>query len=152
MERRVVRGRPARILLVEDNNADIRLTQETLRESKVRNEMHVVRDGEEALTFLRRKPPHEAAPRPDLVLLDLNLPRLDGRQVLAAIKADARLKAIPVVVLTTSSADRDIIESYNLHANCYITKPVDLEQFISVVRSIERFWFETVTLPPSLTK
>ena len=140
-------GRPIRILLVEDNQADVRLTQEVMRESKVRNEMCVARDGVEALAFLRHEKPHTSAPRPDLVLLDLNLPRLDGREVLARIKQDPHLKTIPVVILSTSSADEDTRQSYDLHANCYVTKPVDLEQFIAAVRSIEDFWFETVRLP-----
>src|ERR1700710_721119 len=122
---------PIEILLVEDNPADVRLTQEALREGKVKNNLSVARDGEEALAFLRR----EGEPRPDLILLDLNLPRRDGREVLKEIKSDPRLMSIPVVVLTTSEAEVDIVKSYSLHANCYITKPVDLEQFITVVKS-----------------
>ena len=138
-------GRPIEILLVEDNAADVRLTMEALREGKVRNRLTVARDGEEALSLLRRSPAE--APPPDLILLDLNLPRRDGREVLAMIKDDPALKRIPVVVLTTSSAEVDILRSYELHANCYITKPVDLEQFVNVVRSIDDFWLTIVRLP-----
>ena len=140
-------GQPIDILLVEDNAADVRLTVEALREGKVRNRLTVARDGQEALDILRRKGPHENAPRPDLILLDLNLPRKDGREVLVELKGDAELKHIPVVVLTTSSAELDIVKSYQLHANCYITKPVDLEQFVNVVRSIDDFWLTVVRLP-----
>lgn len=140
--------RPVEILLVEDNAADVRLTVEALREGKVRNNLNVVRDGVEALEYLRRSGKHEGAPRPDLVLLDLNLPRKDGREVLAEIKADPDLRQIPIVVLTTSSAERDIVASYTLHANCFITKPVDLHQFFEVVRSIDEFWLSIVRLPP----
>ena len=138
---------PIEILLVEDNAADVRLTQEALKEGKVRNNLTVARDGEEALEILRRIGSHGGAARPDLILLDLNLPRKDGREVLATLKADPSLKHIPVVVLTTSSAEVDILKSYQLHANCYITKPVDLEQFVSVVRSIDEFWLTVVKLP-----
>lgn len=137
-------GQPIEILLVEDNAADVRLTQEALQEGKVRNNLTVARDGVEALEILQRP----GASRPDLILLDLNLPRKDGREVLATLKADPALKHIPVVVLTTSSAEVDILKSYQLHANCYITKPVDLEQFVSVVRSIDEFWLTVVKLPP----
>ena len=140
-------GRPIEILLVEDNPGDVRLTIEALKEGKVRNRLSVARDGVEALAFLRREGPHATAARPDLILLDLNLPRLDGREVLAEIKVDARLRRIPVVVLTTSKAEEDILRTYDLHANCYINKPVDLEQFISVVRSIDDFWLSVVRLP-----
>jgi CheY-like chemotaxis protein len=139
---------PIEILLVEDNAADVRLTQEALREGKVKNRMSVARDGVEALQFLRREGQFAQVPRPDLILLDLNLPRMDGRQVLAEIKADDDLRLIPVVVLTTSSAELDIVKSYALHANCYITKPVDLEQFVQVVKSIDDFWLTIVKLPP----
>jgi len=139
--------KPIDILLVEDNAADVRLTQEVLRERKRKNNLMVARDGEEALLMLQRAPPHQDLPRPDLILLDLNLPRKDGREVLHQIKDDPLLKAIPVVVLTTSGAEADIIKSYQLHANCYITKPVDLEQFIAVVRSIDEFWLTVVRLP-----
>jgi chemotaxis family two-component system response regulator Rcp1 len=142
------RGKPIEILLVEDNPGDVRLTQEALKEGKVRNSLHVAKDGVEAVAFLRRQPPHENAVRIDLILLDLNLPRKDGREVLAEIKADDALKRIPVVVLTTSKAELDILRAYNLHANCYIVKPVDLDQFLQVARLIEGFWLELVTLPP----
>jgi two-component system, chemotaxis family, response regulator Rcp1 len=140
-------GRPIEILLVEDNPGDVRLTIEGLKEGKVRNNLHVARDGVEALEFLRREGPFAGAVRPDLILLDLNLPRKDGREVLFDIKSDPNLKTIPVVVLTTSRAEQDVLHSYQLQANCYITKPVDLEQFITVVRSIEDFWLTIVTLP-----
>ncbi|MEJ7597320.1 MAG: response regulator [Kofleriaceae bacterium] len=140
-------GKPIEILLVEDNHADVRLTEEALREGKVRNNLHVARDGVEALQFLRRQGKHANAPRPDLVLLDLNLPRKDGREVLSEVKDDPELKTIPIVVLTTSSAEIDILKSYSLHANCYITKPVDLEQFVLVVKSIDDFWLTVVRLP-----
>ena len=142
--------KPIEILLVEDNAADVRLTEEALREGKVRNNLHVARDGMEALEFLRRQGKYAKATRPDLILLDLNLPRRDGREVLAEIKDDPELKMIPVVVLTTSSAEADILKSYKLHANCYITKPVDLEQFVSVVKSIDDFWLTVVRLPSEL--
>jgi CheY-like chemotaxis protein len=141
-------SRPVEVLLVEDNPGDVRLTREALREGKIRNNLHVARDGVEALAFLRRQGEHAGAPRPDLILLDLNLPRKDGREVLTEIKDDASLRQIPVVVLTSSQAEEDIIRAYDLHANCYISKPVDLDQFISVVRSIEDFWFTVVKLPP----
>jgi len=140
-------GRPIEILLVEDNPGDVRLTIEGLNEGKVRNNMHVAKDGVEALAFMRREAQYATAVRPDLILLDLNLPRKDGREVLADIKADPNLKTIPVVVLTTSRAEQDVLHSYELQANCYITKPVDLEQFIHVVKSIEDFWLTVVTLP-----
>jgi chemotaxis family two-component system response regulator Rcp1 len=136
------------ILLIEDNPGDVRLTQEALKEAKVRNNLRVSRDGVEALAFLRQEGAHADTPRPDLVLLDLNLPKKDGREVLAEIKADDRLKRIPVVILTTSQAEEDIIRMYNLHANCYVTKPVDLDQFLKVVKSIEEFWLTIVKLPP----
>ncbi|HEU0298396.1 MAG TPA: response regulator [Longimicrobium sp.] len=139
---------PIEVLLVEDNPGDVRLTREALKEGKVHNNLSVVQDGVEALAFLRREGPHAAAPRPDVVLLDLNLPRKDGREVLAEIKADPALRTIPVVILTSSEAERDIVRAYALHANCYITKPVDLDQFITVVKSIEDFWFTIVKLPP----
>jgi CheY-like chemotaxis protein len=133
---------------VEDHRGDVRLTQEALKDSKVLNHMSVVVDGVEAMAFLRREGKYGNAARPDLILLDLNLPKKDGREVLAEIKADERLRSIPVVVLTTSSAEQDIVKTYDLHANCYIRKPVDLDQFIAVVRSIQEFWFAIVTLPP----
>ena len=137
----------ARILLVEDNPGDVRLTIEALKEGKILNEVSVVEDGIEALAFLRRAGKYSEASRPDLILLDLNLPKKDGREVLEEIKQDSDLKKIPVVVLTTSAAERDILRAYNLHANCYITKPVDLEQFIRVVQVIEDFWLTIVKLP-----
>ena len=140
---------PVEILLVEDSPADVRLTVEALRDAKVRNNLHVAQDGEEALAFLRREGEHADAVRPDLILLDLNLPKKDGREVLEEIKADPQLRRIPVVVLTTSEAEQDILRSYDLHANCYITKPVDLDQFITVVRTIEDFWLTIVKLPPA---
>jgi len=136
------------ILLVEDNIGDVRLTELAFKEGKVRNKLHVTMDGAEAMAFLRREGRYESVPRPDLILLDLNLPKKDGREVLAEIKTDADLKRIPVVVLTTSQAEQDVLKSYNLHANCYITKPVDLEKFLSVVRSLEDFWLSIVRLPP----
>jgi chemotaxis family two-component system response regulator Rcp1 len=142
-----VNGRPAEILLVEDNPGDVRLTIEALRESKVVNNLNVARDGVEALAFLRREGAYADAVRPDLILLDLNMPRKDGREVLAEIKAEPTLRTIPVVVLTTSRAEQDVVRSYELQANCYITKPVDLEQFFTVVKSIENFWLTIVTLP-----
>ena len=142
-------GSPIEILLVEDNPGDVRLTQEALRDAKVHNTLHVVTDGVEALAFLRREGKYAGSRRPDVILLDLNLPRKDGREVLAEIKVDEELRSIPVVVLTTSTAEQDILKAYELHANCYITKPVDLEQFIEVVRSIQDFWFTVVRLPPN---
>jgi two-component system, chemotaxis family, response regulator Rcp1 len=140
--------RPVEILLVEDNPGDVRLTREALQEGKVRNNLYVAPDGVEALRFLRREGEHHGAVRPDLILLDLNLPRKDGREVLDEIKRDAGLRSIPVVVLTTSQAEQDICRAYELHANCYVTKPVDLDQFITVVQTIENFWFTIVKLPP----
>lgn len=137
------------ILLVEDNPADVRLTQEALNEAKIRNRLNVAEDGVDAMDFLLRRGKHAHAPRPDLILLDLNLPKKDGRQVLEEIKSNPDLKRIPVVILTTSQAEEDIIKSYNLHANCYVNKPVDLDQFITIVRSIEDFWFSIVKLPHS---
>jgi two-component system, chemotaxis family, response regulator Rcp1 len=133
---------------VEDSPGDVRLTQEVLREAKIANDLHVVGDGEQAMAFLRRKGSHTEAPRPDLVLLDLNLPRKDGREVLAEISDDDALRTIPVIVLTTSAAEQDISRSYQLSANAYITKPIDLNEFMSVVRSIETFWLSIVKLPP----
>jgi CheY-like chemotaxis protein len=139
---------PIEILLIEDNPGDVRLTKEALRDSKVINNLSVVSDGVQALEFLRREGRYADAVRPDVILLDLNLPRKDGREVLEEIKADPDLKRIPVVVITSSSSEEDVLRSYNLHANCYISKPVDLEQFIAVVRSIEDFWMGIVKLPP----
>jgi len=137
---------PIEILLVEDNPGDARLTREALRDARVRNNLHVVLDGVEALAFLRRQGKHVEVPKPDLILLDLNLPKKDGREVLEEIKQDERLRHIPVVILTTSQAEKDIIETYRLRANAYVTKPVDLEQFLKVVQSIEHFWLEIVKL------
>lgn len=142
-------GREIEILLVEDNPGDVRLTIEALKEGKVRNHLSVARDGEEAIAFLRGEGVHAGAPRPDLILLDLNLPKKDGREVLEEIKTDEELKSIPVVILTTSKDEQDVLEAYDLHANCYITKPVDLERFLEVVRMIEDFWFSVVRLPGS---
>jgi two-component system, chemotaxis family, response regulator Rcp1 len=141
-------GRPVEILLAEDNPGDVRLTREALREGKVHNNLAVASDGVEAIAYLRREGEHAEAVRPDLILLDLNLPRKDGREVLAEIKADPALRNIPVVVLTSSQAEEDIVRAYDLHANCYVTKPVDLDQFIRVVEAIEDFWFTIVKLPP----
>jgi CheY-like chemotaxis protein len=139
-------GKPVEILLVEDNPGDVRLVIEALKEGRVRNYVHVARDGVEALDMLRRADGFADSRRPDLVLLDLNLPRKDGREVLAEIKADPALRRIPVVILTTSTAEEDVVRSYDLHANCFITKPVDLDQFMGVVRAIEDFWFTVVKL------
>ena len=139
---------PIEILLVEDNPGDVDLAREALETGKVANVLHVVRNGEDALAFLRCQGRYAAARRPDLVLLDLNLPRKGGKEVLAEIKSDADLKTIPVVILSSSQAEEDILKSYNLHANCYITKPIDLHQFIKVVQAIEEFWFTIVKLPP----
>lgn len=141
-------AKPVEILLVEDNPGDVRLTREGLKEAKVRNNLHVAQDGVAAMAFLRQEGKYAGAPRPDLILLDLNLPKKDGRQVLAEIKQDPNLKRIPVVILTSSQAERDIISTYDLHANCYISKPVSLEQFIIVVRAVEDFWLTIVKLPP----
>jgi len=141
-------GEPIRILLVEDNPGDARLTMEALLEAKVHNSVTVIEDGEEAMAYLRRRGRHADAPRPDIILLDLNLPKKDGREVLAEVKADPDLKRIPVVIMTTSTAEEDILRSYNLHANCYVTKPVDLDQFIKVVRALDDFWLSIVKLPP----
>jgi chemotaxis family two-component system response regulator Rcp1 len=141
------RGRAIEILLVEDNPGDVRLIQEALRDGKVWNNPHVVTDGEAALDFVYRRGPFTQAPRPDMVLLDLNLPKKDGREVLAVIKSDADLKRIPVVVLTTSKEEEDVHRAYNLAANCYVTKPVEFEEFMKVIRAIEDFWLTIVALP-----
>jgi chemotaxis family two-component system response regulator Rcp1 len=140
-------GKPIEILLVEDNPGDVRLAVEALRDAKVANRLHIVEDGVEAMSFLRREGRYADVPQPNLILLDLNLPRKDGREVLAEIKQDADLKRIPVVILTSSAAEQDVVQAYNLYANCYITKPMDLDQFLKVVRSIENFWLIVVTLP-----
>jgi chemotaxis family two-component system response regulator Rcp1 len=136
------------ILLVEDNLGDVRLTREALKEARVHVGMSVVGDGVEAMAFLRHEGQYSQSSEPDLILLDLNLPRKDGREVLAEIKADTNLRHIPICILTTSQAEKDIVASYDLHANCYVVKPVDLDQFMLAVRSIEGFWFEVVKLPP----
>lgn len=141
--------KPVEILLVEDNPGDVRLTLEVFKDAKMRNTINTVPDGVEAMEYLRNQGKYAKAAKPDLILLDLNLPRKDGREVLAEIKADEALRRIPVVILTISKADEDVLKSYNLHANCYITKPVDLRQFIKVVTSIEDFWLAVVKLPPS---
>jgi len=138
---------PIEILLVEDNPGDARLAVEALKEGKVRNNLHHAKDGVEALDILYRREGYAGMPRPDLVMLDLNLPRKDGREVLREIKADDELRLIPVVVLTTSAAERDLVKSYGLHANAYIVKPLNLDQFVEVVQSIENFWFTVVKLP-----
>ncbi len=141
-------GEPVEILLVEDNPGDYRLTKEALKEGKVYNNLHWAQDGVDALDFLNRRGKHAGAPRPDIILLDLNLPKKDGREVLSEIKGDEDLRKIPVVILTTSKAEEDVLKSYDLHANCFVTKPVDLDKFIVVVQSIDRFWLTVVTLPP----
>jgi two-component system, chemotaxis family, response regulator Rcp1 len=142
--------KPIELLLVEDSEPDVRLTMEALHEAKVKNRLWVVEDGVEAMAFLRQEGRHAQAPRPDLILLDLNLPRKDGRQVLKEIKGDESLKRIPVVVLTTSKSEEDVLRVYDLHANCYINKPVDFNRFMEVVKSIENFWLTVVTLPDEI--
>lgn len=141
-------GAPIEILLVEDNPGDVRLTQEAVREAKIRNTLNVVNDGEQAIAYVRRQGEYADRPRPDLILLDLNLPRKDGREVLQDLKSDPDLHRIPVVVLTSSEAEQDILRTYDLYANAYVTKPVDLEQFMHVVSSIQDFWLNIVKLPP----
>lgn len=141
--------RAIEILLVEDNPGDVRLTQEALKENKIRNNLHVAKDGVEAMKFLRRMNGHAAAPRPDLILLDLNLPKKDGREVLTEIKTDEKLRSIPVVILTTSDAEDDVAKAYQMYANCYVRKPIDLNRFIEVVKIIENFWLSIVELPPN---
>jgi CheY-like chemotaxis protein len=141
-----------KVLIVEDSKADLRLTMEALKDCKLMLDIEAVKDGVEAMDFLRKKGEYKNSSKPDLILLDLNLPRKDGKKVLEEIKSDAHLKRIPVVILTVSSDEQDIIETYDLHANCFITKPVDLNQFIQVVKSIESFWFTIVNLPPNITK
>ena len=149
MTEREKNASPVEILLVEDNPGDVRLTKEALKEGKVYNNLTWAKDGVEALEVLRQQGKHAKAPRPDIILLDLNLPKKDGREVLSVIKGDDQLKQIPVVILTTSKAEEDVLKSYELHANCYVTKPVDLEKFIVVVKSIDAFWLTVVTLPPN---
>ena len=141
-------GKPIEILLVEDNPGDVRLTREALKDGKIRNNLSVVMDGEEVMFYLHKEGKYKDAPRPDLILLDLNLSKKNGREVLAEIKTDPNLRRIPVVILTVSKADKDIIKSYDLHANCYIIKPVNLDRFIKVVKSVEDFWLTIVKLPP----
>ena len=143
-----VSGAPIEILLVEDNPGDVRLTKEAIREAKIRNRLNVVKDGEEAVAYVRRQGEFADQPRPDLILLDLNLPKKDGREVLQDLKSDPDLHRIPVVVLTSSAAEQDILSMYDLYANAYVTKPVDLEQFMHVVSSIQDFWLNIVKLPP----
>ena len=140
---------PIQILMVEDNDGDILLTTRALKEAKVANHVHVAHDGVEALEFLRRQGKYADAPRPDLIILDLNLPRKDGRQVLAEIKPDPELRSIPVVVLTSSNAEADVVKSYDLHANCYLVKPVDFAGLMAIIKSIESFWLTVVKLPPN---
>ena len=140
-------GKPVEILIVEDNEGDVGLIEEVFEEAKIRNNLHVAEDGEEALLFLHRKGKFSESPRPDIIILDLNLPNKDGREVLREIKEDDTLKKIPVIVLTTSNAEKDILKSYDLHANAYVTKPLDFNQFINVVESIGNFWLEIVRLP-----
>ena len=140
------------ILLVEDNPGDVILTREALREGKIANNLHVVEDGEKALAFLRREGQYEGVPRPDVILLDLNLPRKDGREVLEEVKTDPELKCIPVVILTTSRSEEDVMKTYGLHANCYLVKPVEYAPFLEVIRSFESFWLKVVRLPPNHEK
>jgi len=140
-------SRPVEILLVDDNPADVALTQEAFQDGKLCNNLNVVNDGVEAMEFLRKRGQYASAPTPDFILLDLNMPRKDGREVLAEIKSDEKLKSIPVVIMTVSKDDKDILESYRLHANCYITKPVKFTEFVEIVRTLENFWFSIVTLP-----
>ena len=140
-------GKAIQILMVEDNPGDVRLTLEALKESKIRNTLTVLMDGAEVMPYLKKEGKYSNALRPDLILLDLNLPKKDGREILSEIKTDPALRALPVVILTTSQADAEILEAYNLHANCYITKPVDLDQFLTVIRAIENFWLTIVKLP-----
>jgi CheY-like chemotaxis protein len=144
--------RAAEILLVEDNEADARLADEALKESGTSSRLHLVEDGIQAMEFLRQEGQYADAPRPDVVLLDLNMPRMDGREVLAAVKGDPDLRSIPIVILSTSSAERDVEETYDLHANCFITKPLELDRFIEVIHQIEQFWLNTVQLPTPPTK
>ncbi len=145
-------AKPIEILLVEDNEGDVGLVEEVFEDAKIRNVLHVADDGEEAMLFLNKESSYKDAPTPDIILLDLNLPQKDGREVLEEIKTDDNLKRIPVVILTTSKAEEDIIKSYDLHANSYITKPVDFDQFIRVIKSIEDFWLEVVRLPSKSTE
>lgn len=147
MNQQLIENKTIEILLVEDNPGDIRLTQEALKEGNIKNNLHTITDGAEAIKFLFKESPYINAKKPDLILLDLNLPKKDGREVLAKIKADQELKRIPIVVLTTSNAETDVRKAYDLHANCYITKPVDFNRFIEVIQAIEKFWLTIVKLP-----
>lgn len=144
------KSRPINLLLIEDNPGDVRLTQEAFKEGKLSYQMDVVMDGVEAIHFLRRRPPYENAVTPDIILLDLNLPKKDGREVLAEIKADEMLRRIPVIVLTTSNAEQDILKSYDLHVNCYINKPVDFDKFFDIIQMIEDFWLTIAILPGTM--
>ncbi|WP_049922668.1 response regulator [Halopiger djelfimassiliensis] len=143
---------PAQILLVEDNPGDVRLTEEAFKQGRIENDLYVVSDGTEALEFLYRRGEYADAPRPDLILLDLNLPRTDGEEVLEELKEDSELRSIPVIVLTSSRAEEDVVRSYELHANAYLTKPVDPDEFIETVRAFEKFWFSVVRLPPEVER
>jgi CheY-like chemotaxis protein len=145
--RTIIAAKPIDILLVEDSKGDIGLIEEVFEEAKIKNNLHIAEDGEEAILFLNNQGPFSDAPRPDIILLDLNLPKKDGREVLQEVKEDDNLKNIPIVVLTTSKAEEDILRSYNLHANAYVTKPVDFNQFIKVIKTIEDFWLQIVKLP-----
>ena len=143
---------PIEILLIEDNPADIRLTQEAFREARLQNTVHVVQDGVNAMAFIRQTAPFQQAPRPDLILLDLNLPKKDGREVLKEIKSDTHTRTIPVVVLTTSDDEADVLRSYDLHANAYLVEPIDILQFIKMIQSLEDFWLSVVKLPPKVSE
>ncbi|MGP0593653.1 response regulator [Nitrospira sp. T9] len=143
---------PIEILLIEDNPADIRLTQEAFREARLQNTLHVVQDGVSAMGFIRQTAPFQQVPRPDLILLDLNLPKKDGREVLKEIKSDPHIRTIPVVVLTTSDDEADVLRSYDLHANAYLVKPIDILQFIKMIQSLEDFWLSVVKLPPKVSE
>jgi CheY-like chemotaxis protein len=142
---------PIEILLIEDNPADVRLTQEAFREARIHNNLHVVQDGVSAMAFIHQTAPHQHAPRPDLILLDLNLPKKDGREVLKEIKSDSNLRQIPVVILTTSEDEKDVLRSYDLHANAYLVKPIDVVKFVKMIHSLENFWLSIVKLPPKVS-
>lgn len=143
---------PIEILLIEDNPADVRLTQEAFREARIHNNLHVVQDGVSAMAFIHQTAPHQHAPRPDLILLDLNLPKKDGREVLKEIKSDSNLRQIPVVILTTSEDEKDVLRSYDLHANAYLVKPIDVLKFVKMIHSLENFWLSIVKLPTKVSK
>lgn len=143
--------KPIEILLIEDNPADIRLTKEAFREARIQNNIHVVQDGDGAIAFVHQDEPYQDAPRPDLILLDLNLPKKDGREVLEEIKADPQIHQIPIVILTTSNDEEDVLRSYNLHANAYLVKPIDVMRFIKMIQSLESFWLSFVRLPPNIS-